>query len=74
MSTIKKQRVFTDSWLSEDCFKHWLRKDKDEKKAICAVCKKVIELSSSGRSALTDHHKGKKHQEALQKVTNFFKY
>ena len=33
---------------------------------------KKIELSSSGRSALTDHAKGKKHKELLSKKNNFF--
>ena len=33
----------------------------------------VIELSSRGKSALTDHRKGQKHRNALSKVQNFFK-
>ena len=39
----------------------------------CSVSHKVIELSSSGKSELTDHGKGKKHRNALSKVQNFFK-
>ena len=34
---------------------------------------KIIEISSSGKSALTDHGKGKKHGNALSKVQNSFK-
>ena len=70
---VKKQRYFIDDWLSEDSFKDWLRKDKsDNTKGRCAICQKSIELSSSGRSALTDHAKGAKHNEELRKVKSFF--
>ena len=41
-------------------------------KAKCIVCAKTIMLSSAGRSALTDHSKGKKHMEALNKRNTFF--
>ena len=71
---VSKQKYFKESWLEETEFKDWLRKDqKDNKVARCAVCHKTIELSTSGRSALTDHHKGKKHLDALNKVQTFFK-
>ena len=43
----------------------------DTKIGKCVVCHKTIELSSSGRSALTDHAKGMKHKEALHKVKSF---
>ena len=36
------------------------------------MCPKTIELFSSGRSALTDHVKRKKHKEILSKKNNFF--
>ena len=53
--------------------KIWLRKDLgDAKIAKCVVCHKTIELSSSGRSALTDHAKGAKHKEAMHKVKSFW--
>ena len=66
---VKNQRQFIDSWLNGELFKDWLRKDLgDTKIAKCAVCQKTIELSSSGRSALTDHAKGAKHKEVLHKV------
>ena len=48
-------------------------KDKESTKARCTYCHKSIELSSSGRSALTDHAKGKKHLELVDKRNNFFK-
>ena len=70
---VKKQRYFIEDWLSDDNFKDWLRKDrKDNTKARCILCSKSIELSSSGRSALTDHAKGAKHNEALKNVKIFF--
>ena len=34
---------------------------------------KPFELSSAGRSAVVDHGKGQKHNDALKKVLNFFK-
>ena len=66
MKKSNKQKYFVDDWLTHYDFKICLRKDAlDNKKARCTVCHKSIELSSSGRGALTDHAKGKKHQEAL---------
>ena len=48
---VKNQRQFIDSWLNDELFKDWLRKDLgDTKIAKCVVCHKTIELSSSGRS------------------------
>ena len=72
MSNSKKQKYFVDSWLDDPQFKDWLIKDKQNTRARCSVCHKVIELSSSGKSALTDHRKGQKHRNALSKVQNFF--
>ena len=73
MSNPKNQKYFVDSWLDDPQFKDWLVKDKQNTRARCSVCHKVIELSSSGKSALTDHGKGQKHRNALSKVQNFFK-
>ena len=74
MKKSNKQKYFVDDWLTHDDFKIWLRKDAlDNKKAWCAIFYKSIELSSSGRGALTDHAKGKKHQDALLRVKTFFK-
>lgn len=48
-------------------------KDKLNTRARCNVCHKMIDLSSSGRSAFSDHAKGKKHKNSFDKVQNFFK-
>ena len=70
---VKNQRYFQEVWLNEPVFKDWLRKDsKDKTKARCVICHRTFELSSSGRSAITDHGKGKKHLEELRKVNSFF--
>ena len=70
---VKNQRQFIDTWLNDELFKDWLRKDLgDTKIAKCIVYHKTIELPSSGRSALTDHAKGAKHKEALHKVKSFW--
>ena len=69
---VKNQRQFIGSWLNDELFKDWLRKDLgDTKIAKCVGCHKTIELSSSGQSTLTDHAKGVKHKEALHKVKYF---
>ena len=73
MSKVKHQKFFVEGWLDDPAFKDLLVKDQERTKARCRICHKVIELSSSGRSALTDHAKGKKHIQALSKVQNFFK-
>ena len=69
---LRNQRRFVESWLSDPEFTGWLHKEKEETKARCSVCHKTIEWLSSGRSALTDHAKGKKHKEILSKKINFF--
>ena len=73
MSNPKNQKYFVDSWLDDPQFKDWLVKDKQNTRAQCSVCRKVIELSSSGKLALTDHGKGQKQRNALSKVQNLFK-
>ena len=54
-------------------FKNWLASDEKSTRTRCTICHKVIELSSSGRSALTVRASGKKHADAVAKVKNFFK-
>ena len=62
----KNQKIFIDAWLSDPAFEGWLAKEKDsKKKARFTVCHKSIEPSSSGRSVLTHHAKGKKHKEII---------
>lgn len=70
---IQNQKHFVDAWLSDPLFEKWLSKEKCDTQARCTICHKTIVLSSAGRSALTDHAKGKKHNEALNKRNNFFK-
>ena len=47
MSNPKKQKYFVGSWLDDPQFIDWLVKDKQNTRARCSVCHKVIELSSS---------------------------
>ena len=53
MSNPKNQKYFFDIWLDDPQCKDWLVKDKQNTRARCSVCHKVIELSSSGKLALT---------------------
>ena len=71
MSNPKNQKYIVDSWLDDPQFKDWLVKDKQNTRAWCCVCHKVIELSSGGKSALTDHGKGQK-QKCFVKITEIF--
>ena len=69
----RNQNYFVDSCLDDPLFRDWLVRDKLNTRARCNVCHKMIELSSSGRSALNDHAKGQKHKTSLDRVQNFFK-
>ena len=69
---MNSKKYFQEKWLDEPLFKDWFPKGiKDKTKACCAVCHESFELSSSGRSAITDHGKGKKHLKELRKVNSF---
>ena len=68
------QKVFQDDWLDNPQFKPLLSRVKNEKhKFWCDVCQRVLGLSISGQSALSDHAKGKKHMDSLMKRNSFFK-
>ena len=69
----KNQKYFLETWLSDPSFKDWLASNEKSTRARCTICHKVIELSCSGRSALTVHSSVKEHADAIAKVRNFFK-
>ena len=71
----KNQKYFVDAWLEDPLFDGciWCAKSKSVIQACCSVCHKMIELSSSGCSSITNHAKGKKHKDAVEKRKNFFK-
>jgi hypothetical protein len=54
--------VFNESWLSDEQFKTWLERGPDKHKALCRLCNTVIDITIMGKSALTSHSKGNKHQ------------
>ena len=56
----ENQKYFQHGWLTEPEFKEWLAKVKDTTTFRCFAYNKTLELSTSGRSALTDHAKGEK--------------
>ena len=63
-----------DAWLEGPYFVVWLSKFKNGiRKARCSLCHKTIELSTNGRSALTDHAKGKKYGDPAVKRKKKFK-
>ena len=62
------QKVFQDEWLNNAQSKPWLSRVKNKKhKFRCNICQKVLELSTSGHSALIDHAKEKKHLPAWRR-------
>ena len=69
----KNQKYFLETWLSDPSFKDCLASNEKSTRARWIICHKVIELSCSGRFALTVHASGKKHAGAVAKVKNFFK-
>ena len=58
---------FQDNWLSDDKFSAWVRRAPTSLKAHCRVCKRDFDISTMGRTALTSHAKGDKHQAKLAK-------
>ena len=72
MNNPKNQEYFVDSWLDDPQFKDWLVKDKQNTKAWCSVCLKVIELLCSEKSALTDYGKGQKHKCFVKSTELFY--
>ena len=73
-SSIKNQKYLVDDWLKDPLFKDWFKEDdRSTKRARCKICRKTFELSSAGRSAVVDHGKAQKHNDALKKVLNLFK-
>ena len=54
--------VFSCQWLENRNYKEWIEADpKNRHKAYCKVCKKSIDVSAMGESALKSHEAGKKH-------------
>ena len=70
--TVKNQRCFQEEWLNEPVLKGWLHKDSKDKTKTRLPLVIKLELSSSDRSAITDHVKVKKHLQGLRKVNSFF--
>ena len=58
--------------LNEPALKDWLREGSEDKTKARLLLVMKLEFSSSDRSAITDHVKGKKDLEELRKVSSFF--
>ena len=59
---------FQEKWLAESTFKYWVAVGLNGRKtyARCTVCDSCFDIKAMGRTALTSHAKGSKHQERLQ--------
>lgn len=58
---------FNACWLTKTEYKSWLREVKgDLYKVFCVVCKKTMNLTSMGESALRSHSSGTKHQASMK--------
>jgi hypothetical protein len=57
---------FRREWLDKREYREWLREvPGDSSQARCGICKKTIDLSNMGQTALMSHMKGKKHKRDL---------
>lgn len=54
-------RKFVSAWTEE--FK-WIVAGKDDFHALCTICHQQLNVSSMGKTALTDHNKSEKHKQA----------
>lgn len=54
--------TFQRQWLDDVRFSDWVKETKHPNHAFCTWCKKEIDVSGMGESALKSHAKGKKHQ------------
>lgn len=69
---------FSHEWLDSQEFSDWVKPSEDKFKAECSLCKKSIDLTRMGISALRSHAKSLKHVQKvdslkLSKVSSFFK-
>jgi len=62
--------IFNDLWIQRLEYKGWLRREPSNRhKAFCTLCKKSLDISKMGESAVAVHHKGKKHQALIKAST-----
>ena len=55
--------TFKHVWFTESTFKDWIEKIPiNERSARCKLCKKTLDISSMGKTALTSHSEGAKHK------------
>ncbi len=68
--------TFNELWLEDGAFSYWLKPVANNRyQAYCTLCKKALELSSSGIKSLQSHAKSEKHKVAvkgLQRVQVLF--
>src|SRR4051812_5510428 len=62
MAPKKRKHIYLESYEKE--FRHTKASKKGEEFAHCIVCKDDINLTSIGKTAITQHHSTKKHKEA----------
>lgn len=66
-SKMSKVCYFNTAWLSHPDYRDWLERVSIHK-ARCHVCKKVVDISNMGESALKSHAKGTKHVRLMQQT------
>ena len=71
MTSARKEHsvtTFQADWLSNESYKLWVRKIADNpNNAYCILCKRTIDITTGGSTALDSHQRGKKHSEIVQK-------
>ena len=58
---------FQEEWYTNKKYKLWISKSSKSAGARCTLCKKDIDISIMGSSALDSHAKGKKHLDRVEK-------
>ena len=57
---------FQEEWYTNKKYKLWISKSSNSAGARCTLCKKDIDISTMGSSALHSHAKGKKHVDRVE--------
>lgn len=62
--------VFNRAWEEAEDYKNWVKALKgDNRKAVCVLCQKAVDVSSMGESALKSHMKSEKHRKCAKSTS-----
>ena len=64
----KRKAGFQMQWLSDEKYKHWLRK-KSDSHGTCILCKKDFSIETMGESGVKSHTDSIRHQKLVKEQT-----